>query len=325
MNTKAARGKAPAQPPGLASPAARDEAWAAGSQLQSNLYERLPRAAVASTFVCVVLFASTNPRGGPWGFGTLPWLGAPRGARPDARGPRFVPPSQRKRAEVELRRRLEAGGAGPAAPAAPAPAGERGAWIDASGPRLGDGDGGAAPRSPEAAAEAAGEYVGCFSSEAWFTGRRYLGGSRGAYYRLAAADALRGRKPYFACARHGGDGHGFVFDALAEDARLAFPEGDLVAGGCEHACADDASKLCGCTDDGCTGAQTAGQEHHRRWAVYRLPEAAAPPPPPPERRAADGGGDGDAWTLRRERAAEARLFEAAAATAFGHLGFPDPQ
>ena len=134
-----------------------------------------------------------------------------------------------------------------------------------------------------------------------------------------------------------------MFDALSEDARNVFPEGDLVAGGCEHACADATDKLCGCTDDGCTGAKTPGQEHHRRWAVYKTAERAEQPPPPPPppgtrpppREAGAGGaeaGDGaaaaaaaadDAWTFERESTAEAALFGGVPAAVPRHLGFPE--
>ena len=143
----------------------------------------------------------------------------------------------------------------------------------------------------ERATGAALTYVGCFSSENWFRGRDYQGGallnprvslavnltsyvvrlfvhqknsrditrdaqtagSRGAYFHMAVKDAIDGARRYFAVARRDLDGHGFVFDALSPDATVAFPEGDLVGGGCENACVDDDTKLCGCTDESCSG------------------------------------------------------------------------
>ena len=201
-------------PPGLAAPsrevAVECDEWEIPSQPHFVLFDRLPRAALASTFVCVALFASTNPAGGFFGVLRPPWFvpapreAAQRTAPLEKRTQRFVPPSQRKRAEVELQRRLKQRD-GSAAPTLRDNEGA-GTWIDAGGASrdaagAGGGGGGAAMSKHPGQAE----YVGCFSTEKWFQGRSYLGGSRGASYRLAYRDAVQGGKTYFACARHGLD------------------------------------------------------------------------------------------------------------------------
>lgn len=43
---------------------------------------------------------------------------------------------------------------------------------------------------------------------------------------------------------------------------------------CERPCADEPSKVCGCTDLACTGPNPPGEQHNRRWAVYEMPASA---------------------------------------------------
>ena len=62
------------------------------------------------------------------------------------------------------------------------------------------------------------------------------------------------------------------------------------------------------------------QPHHRRWAVYRMPD---PPSLQKGLPAPDEEECGDAWTRTDEAAAEAEVFECAEATVFTHLGFAD--
>ena len=144
--------------------------------------------------------------------------------------------------------------------------------------------------------------MGCFGSETWFENRTYVGGNeeRG----TAWPSRPRSRRSAILRARCGdADGHGFLFDDLVPDARNAFPSGDLVAGGCERACADEGAKLCGCADEACTGAMGDDQPHHRRWAVYRMPD------PPSTNRglpAPDEEECGDAWTRQDEAQARRR-------------------
>ena len=237
---------------------------------------------------------------------------------------RFLPPSRRRAAERQLRNRLERAGHADARDATIDPdwawfAPDSALSLDAASAAAAAAvEHGAAPGRRDLDVEAS--YVGCFGSETWFENRTYVGGQRGARYRLAVRDAAKQKKRYFACARRDADGHGFLFDDLVPDARNAFPSGDLVAGGCERACADEGAKLCGCADEACTGAMGDDQPHHRRWAVYRMPD------PPSSRKGLPAPEDeecGDAWTRQDEATAEAEVFEGAEATVFTHLGFAD--
>ena len=235
---------------------------------------------------------------------------------------RFLPPSRRKSAERQLQSRLERAGHADAKDATIDPdwawfAPDSALSLDAASAAAAAAvEHGAAPGRRDLDVEAS--YVGCFGSETWFENRTYVGGQRGARYRMAVRDAAKQRKRYFACARRDADGHGFLFDDLVPDALQGFPSGDLVAGGCERACADEDSKLCGCADDACTGAMGDDQPHHRRWAVYRMPDPPPKPAPRPPPEECDG-----AWTRADEAAAEAAVFESAEATLFSHLGFAD--
>ena len=139
-------------------------------------------------------------------------------------------------------------------------------------------------------------YVGCFGSETWFENRTYVGGQRGARYRLAVRDAAKQKKRYFACARRDADGHGFLFDDLVPDARNAFPSGDLVAGGCERACADEGAKLWRLRRRGVHGRH--GRRPAAPPAVGRLPHARSSLHKPLGTPAPDEDWHGDAWTRR---------------------------
>jgi len=124
------------------------------------------------------------------------------------------------------------------------------------------------------------EYVGCFSDENMFQDRVYAGGATGANFNLMRHHALQAGKPYFVLARAGDDGHGFAFSHLAGP-----PGGDMQGGGCERPCPDDPAKVCGCTDLACSGPPAPGQEHNRRWVVYRMPTM----PPMPGQTKKKGG------------------------------------
>uniref|UniRef100_I2CR01 dolichyl-diphosphooligosaccharide--protein glycotransferase n=2 Tax=Nannochloropsis gaditana TaxID=72520 RepID=I2CR01_NANGC len=111
------------------------------------------------------------------------------------------------------------------------------------------------------------EYVGCFSSENMFVNKEYTGGAAGANFNLIRHTATAKGKRYFATARGGPDGHGWIFDTLAHKGN---PQGDMFGEGCERPCADEAKTVCGCMDDFCTGPPPPGEEHNRRWAVYEI-------------------------------------------------------
>ena len=40
--------------------------------------------------------------------------------------------------------------------------------------------------------------------------------------------------------------------------------------GCETPCLDDDTKDCGCIDSFCLGPKQIGEEHNRRWIVYKI-------------------------------------------------------
>mmetsp|Transcript_2258 Transcript_2258/g.3124 ORF Transcript_2258/g.3124 Transcript_2258/m.3124 type:complete len:892 (+) Transcript_2258:89-2764(+) len=122
------------------------------------------------------------------------------------------------------------------------------------------------PKGPEP------EYVGCFSDENMFKDRIYAGGATGANFNLMRHHAESVGLPYFVLARAGEDGHGFAFAELAPGVN---PNGDMQGGGCDRPCPDDPSKVCGCTDLACQGPRAPGQEHNRRWVVYKIPDSGA--------------------------------------------------
>mmetsp|Transcript_21121 Transcript_21121/g.68082 ORF Transcript_21121/g.68082 Transcript_21121/m.68082 type:complete len:310 (-) Transcript_21121:75-1004(-) len=115
------------------------------------------------------------------------------------------------------------------------------------------------PRSPR--------YVGCFRSEDAFARRdpwppHHVARSFGAV--VAAAEA-RGRR-FFATARVAEGQIRFVlFDALAPEARVAYPRGDITGGGCMVPCPDRTDRPCGCAD-----ADLCDDEALPRWALYEV-------------------------------------------------------
>lgn len=110
------------------------------------------------------------------------------------------------------------------------------------------------------------EYIGCYGTENVFANKKYGGGSNGAYYQLALAQASKEGKKYFAIARHEYDGHSFSFSDFTPNHMEYLTEGE----GCDRACIDVQSQSCGCVDDLCDGPPLPGEEHNRRWAVYAI-------------------------------------------------------
>lgn len=117
---------------------------------------------------------------------------------------------------------------------------------------------------PGIATLAAARYIGCFSSNTWFSGRTPIDWDGSLENAINHANH-EGRR-YVALARRGVAGDALVFDAFSLDT-TAFTRGDLVGGGCEKSCADDPDSSCGCADCGPTN-QAA-----RRWAVYDLSQS----------------------------------------------------
>ena len=115
--------------------------------------------------------------------------------------------------------------------------------------------------------EPTASYVGCYGSENYFIDKIYEGGSSGANYNLALHNAVSKKKKYFAIAKGGADGHAFAFSSLSKDAPIS---GNMKGEGCETPCLDDESKDCGCIDSFCQGPKQIGEEHNRRWIVYKL-------------------------------------------------------
>jgi dolichyl-diphosphooligosaccharide---protein glycosyltransferase len=107
------------------------------------------------------------------------------------------------------------------------------------------------------------QFVGCFASEDAFGGRQYHGGSSGANFNLIRHKAVHNGQRFFAVARAGGDGHSFTFDRV--QGKPIAPDQD-----CLRPCVDDGEQKCGCADGGCSGSPLPGQEHNRRWAVYKI-------------------------------------------------------
>ena len=117
--------------------------------------------------------------------------------------------------------------------------------------------------------EPAASYVGCYGAEKAFgAARKYTGGPLGTSVEMARSFAVQEGKKYFAIAQVGVDGHVFAFD----DA----PNGkDLSDMGCAEPCADDERLACGCADDACGDLRPVkGEEHVRRWVVYKVEEDA---------------------------------------------------
>ena len=113
------------------------------------------------------------------------------------------------------------------------------------------------------------KFVGCVTSESAFSAdKAYAGGTTGAHFSLAKAHAESHSKQFVAIARSGVDGHAFAFNSLQV---TPDPAGSP---GCHVKCNDDQSKRCGCADAACgRDPVPAGEEHNRRWAVYRMPSS----------------------------------------------------
>lgn len=82
--------------------------------------------------------------------------------------------------------------------------------VTAKSSGAGDGKGSAAAISKADDAR----YLGCYSSESFFGGKDYVGGSNGANYNLIHHHAKQNGKGYFAVARAVNDGHAFAFDYM---------------------------------------------------------------------------------------------------------------
>ena len=111
------------------------------------------------------------------------------------------------------------------------------------------------------------QFVGCVTSESVLgSDKVYHGGAAGANFDLALHLAQQRNVKYFATARVGQEGHAFAFSDLGGGVTF---END---GGCQRSCLDHQDKFCGCADVACVEAGSnpgAGEEHNRRWAVYR--------------------------------------------------------
>jgi dolichyl-diphosphooligosaccharide--protein glycosyltransferase len=113
------------------------------------------------------------------------------------------------------------------------------------------------------------KYVGCFTSEDFFSEDKiYAGGSTGARFKLAKHHAAANKKKYFAVARAYSDGHSFAFD------ELLVKDPDREGGSCDRPCLDETKRRCGCIDDFCDEAMPEGEVNNRRWSVYRLEDDA---------------------------------------------------
>jgi dolichyl-diphosphooligosaccharide--protein glycosyltransferase len=107
------------------------------------------------------------------------------------------------------------------------------------------------------------KFVGCYTSESAFLDKEYFGGASGAHFYDALHLAKQSGKKYFAIARGVEDGHSFAFGKIDKQSKA------VRGGGCDRPCLDDEDKACGCIDDLCTGSLPAGEEHNRRWTVYK--------------------------------------------------------
>lgn len=108
------------------------------------------------------------------------------------------------------------------------------------------------------------KYMGCYTSESSFLDKQYHGGSSGAIFADAYQVAASTGKKYFAIARGVEDGHSFAFNKIDKQSK------SVRGGGCERPCLDDEDKMCGCIDNECSGALPSGEEHNRRWSVYKM-------------------------------------------------------
>eukprot|EP00750_Incisomonas_marina_P000789 INCI1059.2.p1 GENE.INCI1059.2~~INCI1059.2.p1 ORF type:complete len:986 (-),score=184.27 INCI1059.2:87-2996(-) len=117
------------------------------------------------------------------------------------------------------------------------------------------------------------EYYGCVDDENYFSKDKEYGGSYiASSLRYAYAHALSKDKRYVAIARAGEDGHVFAFDKIKKSARQ-YNQTDEA---CLRPCLEDPAFGCGCADHGCPEELplSEGAEHKRRWAIYRVSDAA---------------------------------------------------
>jgi hypothetical protein len=118
-------------------------------------------------------------------------------------------------------------------------------------------------------AKVGASYVGCYSSENLFQNKVYGGGSIGANLNQAIQFAVSKSKQYFAVASGGGlEGHAFVFEGFTKTTMS--DSGDRPVGECNVGCQDDNTMPCGCSDHACGKHKLHGEEHNRRWSVYKL-------------------------------------------------------
>merc|ERR1712222_174885 len=101
--------------------------------------------------------------------------------------------------------------------------------------------------------------VGCFYSENFFSDdKKYGGGASGAQASLALDYA---------------DGHSFAFNTLKPGAEKV----KISDKGCKLPCLDDHRYQCGCADASCGELSKHGEEHLRRWVVYKVLDEAPKP------------------------------------------------
>merc|ERR1711907_893009 len=109
------------------------------------------------------------------------------------------------------------------------------------------------------------EYIGCYGSENKFSDdKEYNGGPYGSNVKMVGSEALKKGKKFVAMTRVGMDGHSFIFDHMVDDS------GSYTEDQCAFPCADAEELACGCADHHCGGLSKDGEEHLRRWAVYKF-------------------------------------------------------
>ena len=126
--------------------------------------------------------------------------------------------------------------------------------------------------------------VGCFYGENYFSDdKKYGGGASGAQASLALDYADDSNKKFVAISRAGNDGHSFAFDSF----KPGFEKIQINDQGCKMPCIDDQRYQCGCADALCGGLGKQGEEHLRRWVVYKVlddvPESKKPKSAPKKR------------------------------------------
>merc|ERR1711934_641316 len=116
--------------------------------------------------------------------------------------------------------------------------------------------------------------VGCFYSENFFSDdKKYGGGASGAQASLALDYADDHSKNFVAISRVASDGHSFAFNSLKPGADKV----KISDKGCKLPCLDDHRYQCGCADASCGDLSKHGEEHLRRWVVYKVLDEAPQP------------------------------------------------